>query len=314
MSGILIIHQAALGDFIALFPATVKLKRTFSRVDAVCPHKLGKMAVALGLIDTFYPAESAVFASLYSDAVSQKLSLLFCSYDRIVLFSYSEKAEQSLKTLTRIPVYRIPPRGPVSQSAHITEHILSNLIACGLIESKDRLLSFPDLRNKKYDPKKILIHPGSGSRRKNWHISNFLKTESILRSEGFCTEWIIGPADESLKSDIRHDSSRKIHSVSDPKELAELLGNSGGFIGNDSGVSHLAAFIGIPTAAVFGPSDPARWAPAGRAAAVIRPADLECGPCFERGKNNCERPDCLNRTLPETVIRVFHSLCTQSAC
>ncbi len=309
MSGILIIHQGALGDFIALFPAILRLKRKFPSVDAVCQDKLGKMAAALGVIDAFFPAESALFASLYSDTALPKLNTILRSYDQIVLFSYSQETEHAVKAVTENPVHRIMPRAPVFEPVHITEHILSNLIKCGLLENSDTVLSYPDTRDKGYDPKKILIHPGSGSRRKNWAVSNFIKTEAVLRADGLFPEFIIGPAEEFLKSALQEDSRRTVRLISDLTELAGLLRTAGGFIGNDAGLSHLAAFTGLPTVAVFGPSDPIRWRPSGRAVTVLRPADLDCrGPCFEIGKNNCEKPDCLC-TLPETVIKAFYSLC-----
>ncbi len=310
MSGILIIHQAALGDFIALFPAIFRLKRKFPGVDAVCQHKIGKMAAALGVIGRFFPAESAQFASLYSDKILPELGDILRAYDQIVLFSYSREPEHAIRAVTGSNVHRIPPRPPACQSVHITEHILSNLMNCGLLENSGIApLSHADTRDKGYDLKKILIHPGSGSRRKNWPVSNFIKTEAMLRADGFCPEFIAGPAEDFLKTALREDSRRRIHTVSDLTDLAALLRSAGGFIGNDSGVSHLAAFTGLPTVAVFGPSDPRRWRPVGRAVTVLRPDDAECrGPCFEISKNNCEAPFCLDRTLPETVIRAFYSL------
>lgn len=316
MSGILLIHQAALGDFIALFPAIFRLKEKFSRVDAVCRHQIGKMAVTLGVIDRFFPAESAVFASLYSDNLLPKLGAILRAYEQIVLFSYSHEPEHAIRTVTGNAVHRILPRPPACRSVHITAHILSHLMRCGLLENTGIAaplsLSHAGKRDKGYDPKKILIHPGSGSRRKNWPVSNFIKTEALLRADGFCPEFIIGPAEEFLKTALREDSRRRIHTVSDLTDLAALLLSAGAFIGNDSGMSHLAAFAGLPTVSVFGPSDPIRWQPAGRAVFVLRPADLECrGPCFEISKNNCEAPVCLDRTLPETVIRAFYRVWTQ---
>jgi ADP-heptose:LPS heptosyltransferase len=90
-------------------------------------------------------------------------------------------------------------------------------------------------------------------------------------------------------------------------ELAGRLKAGGGFIGNDSGVSHLAAFIGLPTVAVFGPSDPEIWKPMGRAVKVVR-SDLECSPCFETKTVGCEEIECFNRITPETVLASFYGL------
>jgi hypothetical protein len=53
--------------------------------------------------------------------------------------------------------------------------------------------------------------------------------------------------------------------------LAALLVECSGYVGNDSGVSHLAAALGVPTAAVFGPTDPAVWAPVGPKVSVVGP-------------------------------------------
>jgi len=82
-----------------------------------------------------------------------------------------------------------------------------------------------------------------------------------------------------------------IHQHSDITEFADLLRHAGGFIGNDSGATHLAAFLGLPVIAIFGPSDPDRWKPLGRAVKVLRAA-VSCSPCFETNTKNCDKPDC----------------------
>jgi ADP-heptose:LPS heptosyltransferase len=53
--------------------------------------------------------------------------------------------------------------------------------------------------------------------------------------------------------------------------LAGLLAECRGYIGNDSGVTHLAGALGLPTIAVFGPTDPAVWAPPGMQVSVVAP-------------------------------------------
>jgi ADP-heptose:LPS heptosyltransferase len=56
-------------------------------------------------------------------------------------------------------------------------------------------------------------------------------------------------------------------------ETAALLERCTLFVGNDSGLSHLAAALGIPTVAVFGPTDPSVWAPRGRRVEAVRTSD-----------------------------------------
>ena len=98
-----------------------------------------------------------------------------------------------------------------------------------------------------------------------------------------------------------------VHVIEDLGDLVSLLETSGGFIGNDSGVSHLAAFMGLPTVAIFGPSDPDRWKPVGPSVDIVRPT-LECNPCFETGNDDCDKMDCFDGISPETVLSAFYGL------
>ena len=122
-------------------------------------------------------------------------------------------------------------------------------------------------------------------------------------------EYILGPAETFLTVQLqsKQNSNRKVHEVYHLGELVELLQASGGFIGNDSGVSHLAAFLGLPTVVIFGPSDPLRWKPIGPAVRTLRPT-LDCTPCFETNPTSCKQTKCLSRTSPEEVIHAFHIL------
>ncbi len=57
--------------------------------------------------------------------------------------------------------------------------------------------------------------------------------------------------------------------------VAAIISRSGLFIGNDSGITHMAAALGIPTVAVFGPTDPAVWAPRGKSVCIVRECDSD---------------------------------------
>jgi len=86
-----------------------------------------------------------------------------------------------------------------------------------------------------------------------------------------------------------------------------ILKQSGGFIGNDSGISHLAGFLGIPAVVIFGPSNPKRWKPFGRSFEVLRP-ETDCTPCFETGKMDCKEMKCLEETTPDMVISALFKI------
>jgi ADP-heptose:LPS heptosyltransferase len=89
--------------------------------------------------------------------------------------------------------------------------------------------------------------------------------------------------------------------------LAQLYQTAGGYIGNDSGASHLAALLGLPALVIFGPADPARWKPSGPHVEIVRPS-LTCQPCFETEPSNCPEPKCLEDITPDRVLKVFYKV------
>lgn len=98
-----------------------------------------------------------------------------------------------------------------------------------------------------------VIHPFSGSPRKNWPLAKFRALAGQLeRAMPVC--WCAGPEDPPIEGAARHH---------DLYELACWLARARLYIGNDSGVTHLAAAVGTPVLAVFGPTNPAVWAPRG---------------------------------------------------
>ncbi len=102
-----------------------------------------------------------------------------------------------------------------------------------------------------------VIHPFSGSPRKNWPLERFRELASRLAVP---VRWCAGP-EEMLEDAERFD---------DLYELARWLGSARLYIGNDSGITHLAAAIGVPTIAIFVASDPEIWAPRGDGVEVVR--------------------------------------------
>jgi heptosyltransferase III len=319
-SHLLIVHQGALGDFVALFPAMVRLRKSYGLMDALCQSQLGKLAQAVGVVDRWLGLEAACFASLYTDQVDPKISAALKPYSQIILFSFSSRLEQTFNQLSGERCLRLPPRPPAEDPIHITRYAFENLIDRGLLQigrniSPNALSVDPPIveGNPARNRRKILIHPGAGSPRKRWPTSNFLAVADRLTSDGLKVEFIIGPAEQDLAVPLAaalnsHGRDRSVHALTESLDLLALLTSAGGYIGNDSGASHLAAFLGLPTTIVFGPADPLRWAPLGPAGsriAVVRP-ELECTPCFETEKVNCMESACLTRTAPEDVLKAFY--------
>jgi len=112
-----------------------------------------------------------------------------------------------------------------------------------------------------------VIHPFAGSSRKRWPLERFEKLAERL-ARRMRVEWCAGPEDEL----------RGARRFGDLYELACWVAAARIFIGNDSGPTHLAAAVGTPVVAVFGPTDPAVWAPRGPRVAVAAALSLEIIP------------------------------------
>ena len=308
-ANLLIIHQGALGDFILTFPAISRLQKYYHPIDVLCQNQQGQLAKSLGLAQDCYPSEAAYFASLFSDRIDPKIRAILAQYENIILFTRSDDLAQSIKRVTANLSCRLAPKPAARQRVHVAEFVLESIFNCGLITRADATLDdipgavIADHRRKR---DKILLHPGAGSTRKRWPVSNFIQVEASLKADGLKPEFVLGPAEENLAPELQ-DPQRPVHVPDNLPQLAALLKSAGGYIGNDSGASHLAAYLGLPVAVIFGPADPKRWAPVGRAVKIVRPG-LPCRPCFETEPANCDEPQCLAGTSVQQVLEMFYSI------
>jgi heptosyltransferase III len=121
--------------------------------------------------------------------------------------------------------------------------------------------------------KPVLFHPGSGGLRKMWPLNKWWGLVRFLRGYD-CRSLVmtLGPADERLKGfakEVERCGVAVLEGISLPW-LAAFLSQCELFIGSDSGVSHLAALMGIPAVVIFGPTDPGIWAPRGPHVHIIK--------------------------------------------
>ncbi len=200
----------------------------------------------------------------------------------------------------------------------VWRYLLDNLRAAGLIggDGAERPAAglpdhFPGLPEIPGEPSSVLLHPGAGSRRKRWPLDRFLTLARSLERAGLAPRFLLGPAEEDLAGALRghRGACYPVLRAESLVDLAARLRSMLALVGNDSGVAHLAAFLGVPTVAVFGPSDPLRWEPAGPHVAVVRPG-VGCDPCFEVLPRNCDgdNPRCLYETWPDDVERALRRL------
>jgi len=120
--------------------------------------------------------------------------------------------------------------------------------------------------------KLMVIQPGSGGTRKCWHLENFLAVARELDSRGVEIVFLLGPAELDRFSDAKIKKISSVGKCLTDLSLTQVLGLLScvdGFIGNDSGITHLAAALGIRTYGVFGPTNPAVYKSIGPAVTVF---------------------------------------------
>jgi heptosyltransferase-3 len=120
--------------------------------------------------------------------------------------------------------------------------------------------------------KLMVIQPGSGGTKKCWHLENFLAVARELDSRGVEIVFLLGPVELDRFSDANIKKIGSVGRCLTDLSLTQVLGLLScvdGFIGNDSGITHLAAGLGIRTYGVFGPTDPAVYKSIGPAVTVF---------------------------------------------
>jgi ADP-heptose:LPS heptosyltransferase len=119
----------------------------------------------------------------------------------------------------------------------------------------------------------VVIQPGSGGQKKCWHLDNFLALARPLQEREVEVLFLLGPAEMEK---LRPSEKVQIHAAAKCTahlaltQVVGLLSCADALLGNDSGVTHLAAGMGVRTVALFGPTDPFVYRPLGRAVTVLR--------------------------------------------
>ncbi|MHC4432224.1 MAG: glycosyltransferase family 9 protein, partial [Planctomycetota bacterium] len=118
----------------------------------------------------------------------------------------------------------------------------------------------------------VVIQPGSGGSEKCWYIGNFLAVAAGLASNGFEVVFLLGPAEQERFSDETIGQIRGAAPCLADLSLTDVLGLlscAHSFVGNDSGIAHLAGAMGVKTAVVFGPTDRGMYKPLGPAVTAV---------------------------------------------
>jgi len=114
----------------------------------------------------------------------------------------------------------------------------------------------------------IILHPGSGGAHKCWPLNQFQSLADMLRRSEYQPVFLLGPVElDTWPPHLLQELNCRNYTVLKDlslEQVIQILSCSSGYVGNDSGITHLAGAVGIPAVAIFGPSNPRQWQPLGQ--------------------------------------------------
>jgi heptosyltransferase III len=286
---ILVIHPGALGDVILSLPALALLRKDFAGARITMAGNLDYLRpVTAGYVESIVSLSTLPLHRLYgSDPLPGSDIQFWCSFDKIISWTgFGDKA--FVRNLTAIHAdARIASWKPgTGEQRHVSQLFVDSL-GLGGIATPARIHVSPVMRSnagkwlvsRGWEEGKSLValHPGAGSRLKRVPVECFAELGQklvegnrrlLLIIEGPAEVGLAGPVAGSIPGAIVAESI-SLDLLAAVLELCEL------FVGNDSGIAHLAAGLGVRSFMFFGPTLPQHWAPLSENAIILALASLE---------------------------------------
>jgi ADP-heptose:LPS heptosyltransferase len=280
----LVLFPGALGDFLCLWPALEALRRSSPAPLTLVakPELFDLLAPRPDGTDRLISFDAREVADLFASGPPGDATLrAFAGHAVVHGFAAAgdESFARRLAAITggTVALHRI--RG-MRDGEHASRYFARCLgvtpRTCALVPNEAAQQWAEELwRDARLGDRALAIHPGSGGRAKNW--SGMAEIARLWRArEGGRVIAIAGPAEPAAEA-IPHDVLLRDEPLS---RVGAAIRRAALYLGNDSGVSHLAGLVGARGAVLFGASDPAIWRPNGAALEVVvgRPACGNCDP------------------------------------
>jgi heptosyltransferase-2 len=295
MRNVLVIRGGAIGDFVLTVPVFEALR---ARYPDVAVDILGYPAIAQLAVDRRHArsvrrVDAAEWAALFSPEgeLRDGERAWLRSFDAV--FCIWPDADGVIReNLRKAGVARIASLNPIPSKPgrHAVEHLAAQCEGAGLPMAFTEPHLYPSERDRWWAERFMRVsgagwqplmglNPGSGSRRKNWPAARFAELAAwwIDRRRGHVLV-VAGPADDEALAEFQSAAPREGVFVLLNEELprvAAAIERCEVYVGNDSGITHVAAAVRTPTVAIFGPTDPGQWAPRAPRVEVVTPPSGE---------------------------------------
>jgi ADP-heptose:LPS heptosyltransferase len=306
----MMIHPGGLGDVLLAVPAMVRLRTRFPNHWLVlcAEEQIATLLLACGIVDAWASVQGRDCTDLFTGVESITGQVQIWLKDCDLAIGWMQDLDGKLnETLKAVGVREVIVRSPFStdiRAIHQRDRFLETIDEAPADDKEDILLTVTNpllhLGRARLESagcsigqSLVVIHPGSGSAHKCVAPETLAAIVIAVQISGATPVILEGLAD-------REPVERLLQLCGDPPivmkgldllTVAGVLAKARLFIGQDSGITHLAGLIGVRTVALFGPTDPARWAPSGAHVTVVQGA-----PCFCRSWDEvrqCQEKPCL---------------------
>ena len=310
MLRVFIHHDGALGDVLLSLPCFSALRSEGDLLQLAARPDVCRLLKETGWVDEAISSDSGLFAPLYSGVVDARTGAFFGRFDRVFLFTVDPGSTLAAACRKAVPgtmtILTVPPMDDHMHAA------VFRFLQLGRVApfpggpflrpprwSSDLVAAL--LKRSGYDGTGplIAVHPGSGGRSKCWPLERYEALIGCMQRELDAFVVVLtGPAEDDLLMErmerFSRGTSRMIHLCNTELTIvAALLHGCELYVGNDSGISHLAAAAGCPGVVLFGPTSPILWGPVGPAvSSLVSPslANLEVGTVLQHAVMTLRMP------------------------
>ena len=290
-----VLHAGALGDFALTHHVLARLRRGGPglRLDTVARSPLARWVAGRGVVDTAHDYESFGVQELYAEHQESAAVRRLRAYDLVLNFlGGDDTAPANRLRRGGVRAVCIDPAAS-ARSRHITEQWCDTLSGHGLVLGNTTPVELRISEEERAAARArlvaaaggdgrplVIIHPGSGGRAKCCPVAKLACIARGLAENGARVVWMVGPTELEWNGADWMNRIRAAAPVvleEDVGAAAALVAGADAFVGNDAGMTHVAALTGVATVALFGPTDADVWRPLGPRVRVVRG-----GPTFEQ--------------------------------
>jgi heptosyltransferase-3 len=323
---VVVIHPGTLGDVLLAVPA---IKRVASRFPQhhlllIARGPVSRLLAECHVVDEWIATESQVCSGLFTGFGEQSVELRSSLERCDVAVAWTVDVDGSLVNLLREygvrKIWIQSPFSPALRRTHQRDRFLETIeegsptgLGEDVLDVTDHLIEEGRICLEKKGITKgrslVLIHPGSGSIHKCLGPEKWAHIIQHLQYREMSPVVLEGPADQDAVESVlsRLGTQPPVLRDLSLSLLVGVLVQADLYVGNDSGVTHLAAIVGVRTGAVFGPTDPHRWAPSGRHVTILRGASCVC-PTWDAVKT-CHGKPCLDLDVEEILTVLGVGIC-----